>query len=255
MFRTISKFFTFLALSVAIAGCFGKNKQPEVQVEQPASELYQIAKDLEASGDYKATVKAYEEVERQHPKDPLAKQAIADIVDLAYSNMRYKDVVIYADNFLAFNPKHKLAPKVAYIKAQSYYEQIVDVGRDQGNTENALTALTDVILRYPDSVFALSARNKIDLTKDHIAGKHLDVGRFYLRQNAYQPALARFNIVVQDYSYSSQVPEALARMVEGYLALGLYDRAYAAGAILGHNHKNSRWYQYAYDLIQVYKPE
>ena len=243
---------TIAMLSLALVGCFGKKEDP-VQVELPAEELYQIAKEYEANGDYTEAVSAYEEVERQHPKNPLAKQAIADIVMLAYSNLRYLEVVTYADNFLTFNPEHELAPKIAYVKALSYYEQIVDVGRDQGNTAKALESLTEVILKYPDSVFALSARNKIELAKDHIAGKHLDVGRFYLFSDAYQPALARFAVVIDDYSYTSQVPEALARSVEAYLALGLYDRAYEMGAILGHNHVNSPWYAYTFDLLNAYK--
>ncbi len=252
MTKFVTKLLTVCALSFVLIGCFNKD-DPEVQVELPPEELYAIAENLKTTGDYEEAVKAYEEVERQHPKDPLAKQAIADIVMLAYENMRYLEVATYADNFLTFNPKHELAAKIAYVKAQSYYEQIVDVGRDQGNTAKALEALTDVILRYPDSVFALSARNKIELAEDHIAGKHLDVGRFYLFADAYQPAIARFAIVIQEYSYTSQVPEALARTVEAYLALGLYDRAYAAAAILGHNHPNSQWYEYAYNLIDAYK--
>ncbi len=229
--KSFGKILTLVVVSFVLVAC--GTEEPEVQVELPAEELYDIALQFQANGAYEEAIKAFEEVERQHPKHPLAKQAIADIVLLAYSNLRYLEVVSYADTFLTFNPQHELAPKIAYVKAQSYYEQIVDVGRDQGNTAKALESLTDVILKYPDSVFALSARNKIELAKDHIAGKHLDVGRFYLFENAYQPAIARFAVVIEEYSYTSQVPEALARTVEAYLALGLYDRAYETGLFWG----------------------
>lgn len=254
MTRKIFQFLTLCSLSLILSAC-GGDKDSTAQIRLPAEKLYEIALQTRATGDYKATVKAYEEVERQHPRHELAKKSIAGIVEIAYDTVHYDDVILYADSFLSFNPKHALSPKVAYTKALSYYEQIVDVGRDQGNTDDAIQALTDVILRYPNSTYALSARNKIKLATDHIAGKHLDVGRFYLRQNNYQPALARFQVVISEYSQTSQVPEALARTVEAWLALGMYDRAYASGVILGYNHANSPWYKYAYDLLQEYAPK
>ena len=252
MLKKLYKLLCVMLLSVVITAC--GNGNPEKQVEKPAQELYETAINLrDNDADYTDVIKAFEEVERQHPQSEYAKKAIAEAAIFSYSYLEYSDAILFAGNFLSYNPNHKLAPKITYIRALSYYEQISDIGRDQGNTNKALEALNDIILTYPNTKYAINAKYKLDLAYDHLAGKELSVGRFYQKNSEYQAAIARFNNVVKLYSETSQTPEALARLVETYLALGLYDQAHANGAILGHNHPNNKWYKYAYNLLQKYK--
>ncbi len=252
MLKKLYKLLSVMLLAVVITAC--GNNEPEEQIEKPAKELYEIAINLrDNDADYKDVIKALEEIERQHPQSEYAKKAIAEAVFFSYEYLEYSDAILFAGNFLAYNSNHKIAPKVAYIRALSYYEQISDIGRDQGNTDKAFEALNDIILTYPNTKYAINAKYKIDLANDHLAGKELSVGRFYQKNSEYQAAIARFNNVVKLYSETSQTPEALARLVETYIALGLYDQAYANGAILGHNHPNNKWYKYAYKLLQEYK--
>ena len=251
MLKTISKLFVVFCLAILITACSG---EPEKQVELPAKKLYEIAKQLENEGEtYKNVSKAFSEVERQHPQSEYAKKAIIDLVVYAYETLNYDDAILNAENFLNYNPNHEQSAKIMYIRALSYYEQIVDIGRDQGNTTKALQSLNDVIISFPNSNYAINAKYKIDLARDHLAGKELDVGRFYQKNGDYQAAISRFTNVINQYSETSQTPEALARLVETYLKLGLYDQAYKYGAILGYNHQGSDWYQYAYDLLQKHK--
>ncbi len=246
------KNFTILATLIILSACGSSVK--EVQIEKPAKVLYEEATTLANQGaDRKKVFSAYEEVERQHPQSDYAKKANADLIFYAYNNLVYDRVLSSAQSFIADNPSHKSTPKIHYLMALSYYEQIVDAGRDQSNTKKALETLHDIILAYPDSNFAISAKNKIDLTNDHLASKELSVGRFYQNNKDYQAALGRFQIVVNKYSQTSQTPEALARIVETYLALGLYEQAFKSGTVLGHNHPNSTWYAYSYKLLQKYK--
>ena len=136
-----------------------------------------------------------------------------------------------------------------YLKAMSLYDQITDVGRDQSNTEQALTALQDVIQRFPNTAYARDASLKVDLTLDHLAGKEMTVGRYYLRQQDYIGAINRFRTVVERYQKTSQIAEALERLTEAYYALGVYNEAKTAAAVLGANYPGSPWYQDAYNLL------
>ena len=228
--------------------------EAEIQVEKPAEVLYQEATALANSGaSSKDVFSAYEEVERQHPQSALARTAIADLIVFAYDNLKYGKAVQSAQNFLANNPSHKLTPKIHYILALSYYEQIVDSERDQSNTAKAMETLNDIIFTYPNTDYAISAKYKIDLARDHLAAKELAVGRYYQSSENYQAAIIRFNHVVDKFSTTSQTPEALARLVETYLALGLYDQAHKIGAVLGYNHRGNKWYKHAYTLLNAYK--
>ena len=250
--KKLIKSIIILSAFTLLSAC-GEN-EAEVQVEKPAKVLYQEAKALADSGSNASDVfNAYEEVERQHPQSVYAKKAISDLVEYAYDDLRYKKAIAAAKDYLANNPSQKNTPKIHYILALSYYEQIVDTRRDQSNTTKALETLNDIIISYPNSVYAIDAKSKIDLTVDHLAAKELSVGRFYQKSENYQAALVRFTNVVKNYSKTSQVPEALARLTETYLALGLYDQAYEVASVLGHNHANNTWYKYTYNLIKTHK--
>jgi outer membrane protein assembly factor BamD len=161
----------------------------------------------------------------------------------------YEDSRAAADRYLAFYPADVDAPYAQFLIALSYYDQIVDIGRDQANTFEALQEMRDIIERYPDSEYAASAQLKFELALDHLAGKEMEVGRFYLGRGHYTAAINRFRVVVEDYQTTTHTPEALHRLVEAYLSLGLVAEAQTAGAILGYNFQGSEWYADSYRLL------
>jgi outer membrane protein assembly factor BamD len=169
-----------------------------------------------------------------------------------YQANHYAEAISTADEYISLHPGSHEVAYAFYLKAISLYEQIVDVGRDQSNTEDALTALQDVVQRFPDTEYARDATLKIDLTLDHLAGKEMAVGRYYLYQGNYIGAINRFRTVVEQYQKTTQIAEALERLTEAYYAMGLYDEAKSAAAVLGHNYPGSPWYQDAYNLLQTH---
>ena len=166
-----------------------------------------------------------------------------------YREERYDDALNAIDRFLSLHPGHASAPYAYYLRALCHYEQIADVTRDQKNTELALSALSEVVRRYPESSYARDAQLKIDLTNDHLAGKDMEIGRFYLKRGEYQAAINRFRRVIERYQTTTHVPEALHRLTETYLALGIVDEAQTAAAVLGHNYPGSEWYADSYLLL------
>jgi len=167
-----------------------------------------------------------------------------------YQGNDYEEAVTALDQFIALHPGNKDIPYAYYLKAMCHYERIRDVGRDQEFTNNAVETLTDVVRRYPNTEYARDARLKLDLTYDHLAGKEMYIGRFYLKQNKHIAAINRFKKVINDYQTTSHVPEALHRLTEAYLELGIIEEARAAAAVLGYNYPGSRWYQDSYKLFE-----
>jgi outer membrane protein assembly factor BamD len=167
----------------------------------------------------------------------------------SYTAGNYPAARASAGRYLDLYPADKDAPYAQHLIALTYYDNIVDVGRDQATTERALTALREVVNRYPESEFARDAQLKIDLTLDHLAGKEMTVGRYYLKRGHYPAAINRFRVVVDKYQTTSQTPEALHRIVEANLAMGLEEEALAAAAVLGHNYPGSEWYANSYELL------
>ena len=167
-----------------------------------------------------------------------------------YQANKYTDAISTADQYISLHPGSKEVAYAFYLKAISLYEQIVDVGRDQTNTEAALVALQDVVQRFPDSEYARDATLKIDLTLDHLAGKEMEVGRYYLYEGDYIGAINRFRVVVEQYQRTAQIAEALERLTEAYYALGIDKEAQTAAAVLGANYPGSPWYQDAYTLLK-----
>ncbi|MDE4060264.1 outer membrane protein assembly factor BamD [Phaeobacter gallaeciensis] len=191
----------------------------------------------------------FSEIERLYPYSEWAKQAL---IMQAFSYHRAKDYEnsrAAAQRFIDFYPTDEDAAYAQYLLALSFYDQIDEVGRDQGLTFQALQALRTVIEVYPDSEYANSAILKFDLAFDHLAGKEMEIGRYYLRHKHYTSAINRFRVVVEDFQTTSHTPEALHRLVEAYLSLGLVDEAQTAGAILGHNYQSTEWYQDSYKLL------
>lgn len=211
--------------------------------------LYNLAADSLERGLYSRAAVMFDEVERQHPYSAWARRSQLQAAYANYMSNKYDDAILAAERFLQLHPGNKDADYAYYLIAISHYEQIVGVERDQAKTQNALNALTEVLRRFPSSEYAQDAKLKLDLTNDHLAGKDMSVGRFYLRQNAYLAATKRFRNVVENYQTTSHVPEAMHRLVETYLAMGVEAEARRVAAVLGHNYPGSRWYKYSFDLL------
>jgi outer membrane protein assembly factor BamD len=194
-------------------------------------------------------VEYFQEVERQHPYSEWSRRAILMQAFAHYQANNYDEAIGDADRFISLYPGNQAAAYAHYLKAVCYFEQIVDVGRDQAATGQALDNLREVTSRYPHTEYALDARLKIDMVNDQLAGKEMTIGRWYLRQSDTLAAIGRFKTVVERYQTTSHAPEALYRLVEAYLTLGLLDEAKKDGAVLGYNYPGDQWYRDAYDLL------
>ena len=235
------------AALLALAACGQSNK--DVYIERPVEQLYNEGVDALAAERFISAARAFDEVERQHPYSTWATKAQLMAAYAHYQNNKYDDALIAVERFIQLNPSNRDVGYAYYLKALCYYEQITDVQRDARMTELALRALEEVVGRFPDSAFARDARLKIDLTNDHLAGKEMEVGRFYQRRGQPVGAINRFRNVIDRYQTTSHVPEALHRLVESYLALGLRDEAAKTAAVLGHNYPGSDWYRDSYALV------
>lgn len=234
---------------MALSGCAGGEDDETAYVERPVEELYNSALDLLQEGDYQAAAAGFEEVERQHPYSQWATRAELMAAFSFYQANMYDDAVAAAERFIELHPGNESVAYAYYLIGISHYEQISDVGRDQKMTELALAAFDDLIGRFPDSRYARDASLKADLARDHLAGKEMEIGRYYLSQGKYVAAINRFRSVVERYQTTTHVPEALHRLTEAYLALGVEDEAKRAAAVLGHNFPASEWYRDSYLLM------
>jgi outer membrane protein assembly factor BamD len=235
------------AFLLALTAC-GSDTEEEY-VERPVEELYNEGLDSLHAGENDDAALFFDEVERQHPYSTWATRAQLMAAYAHYREARYDDALNAIDRFLSLHPGHQSAPYAYYLRGLCYYEQIADVTRDQKNTELALGALSEVVRRYPGTGYARDAQLKIDLTYDHLAGKDMEIGRFYLTRGEYQAAINRFRRVIEQYQTTTHVPEALHRLTEAYLALGIVDEAQTAAAVLGHNYPGSEWYADSYLLL------
>ena len=246
-------------LGTGLSGCQSdadlakRNQIPD----EPAEALYNQGMAALQAGNISDATRFLEEVETQHPYSAIAPQAQIMDAYAYYRGNRYDEAIGAIDHFLDLHPGNKDAPYAYYLKALCYYEQIEDVRRDQKTTEQALAALQEVVDRFPNTSYARDAALKIDLTRDHLAGKDMEIGRWYEDQLQYLAAINRFRSVVEKYQTTSHVPEALERLTECYLALGVTDEAQTAAAVLGYNYPGSSWYQVSYDLLKAknLKPE
>jgi outer membrane protein assembly factor BamD len=221
----------------------------DVYVERPVETLYNTAMDQLLSGDYKTAGKTFDAVDQQHPYSVWATKAQLMIAYVLYEDKRYDESIVAADRFIQLHPGHRDVAYAYYLKALDYYIQIVDVERDQRVTQQALDALAEVARRFPDSTYARDAKLKMDLARDHLAGKEMEIGRYYLKRGEYLAAMNRFKRVVDNFQTTTHVPEALERLVECDLALGLNTEAKENAAVLGYNYPGSHWYGDAYALM------
>jgi outer membrane protein assembly factor BamD len=240
-----------VASSLVITACSGNRERRRrlVYEERPVELLYaQGARRLDQRrwDDAKAY---FDEVERQHPYSEWSRRAILMSLYANYQSNDYEDAIAAADRFISLYPGNTQVPYAYYMRAIAYYEQMSDVGRDQAATAQAQAALREVITRFPNSEYAADARLKLDTVNDQLAGKEMAVGRYYLRQNQPLAAIGRFKSVVDRYQTTTHTPEALYRLVEAYLTLGLTEEAKRNGAVLGHNFPGDPWYADAYALL------
>jgi len=244
-----------LSLTAGCAMLGGGNKPRETgYVARDAESLYAAAKARLDQGDIATAAALFDEVERQHPYSPWARRAQLMSAFSYYLRKDYNKSIESAQRFISIHPGNKDAPYAYYLVALSYYEQIADVDRDQKITQQALTALEDVQRRFPDSAYASDARLKIDLVNDHLAGKEMQIGRFYQRTGQWLASEIRFRNVVEKYQTTSHAPEALYRLTESSLALGIPTEAKKYAAVLGANYPGNEWYQRAYRLMQEHAP-
>jgi outer membrane protein assembly factor BamD len=235
--------------ALLLTGCADDEQMAANYVERPIEQIYSDGWILINRQDWLNAGRQFDEVERQHPYSVWARRAVLMSAYCYYQGNRYDEAMDAAGRFIQLHPGNKDVPYAYYLKAVSLYEQIGDVERDQGKTEDALTALQDLIQRFPDTEYARDARLKVDLTRDHLAGREMTVGRFYLRQGEYIAAINRFRAVVDKYQTTTHAPEALERLTEAYLALGVVKEAQTSAAVLGYNYPGSRWYMDAYALL------
>jgi len=237
----------------ALAGCAGQKTQEESLDAMTAEQIYKRGElELENKKAKKDSALTYfQEVERLYPYSEWAKRALIMQAFTLHKYKKYEEARIAAQRYLDFYPGEEDAAYAAFLLALSYYDQIDEVGRDQGLTYQALQALRVVIEQYPDSEYAKSATLKFDMAFDHLAAKDMEIGRYYLKRGNYTAAINRFRSVVQDFQTTSQTAEALHRLVECYLALGLTDEAQTAGAILGYNYQSSPFYDDSFRLLKA----
>ena len=250
-FRRTGRALAAAALCLMLSACslFGGEEDEPQYVERPVQDLYNAAMDAMLIGDNFEAARLFDEVERQHPYSTWAAKAQLMAAFANYQDNKYDEAINALDRFIQLHPGHKDIAYAHYLRAISYYEQISDVGRDQKMTRLALQALEDVVRRFPESRYSRDATLKLDLARDHLAGKHMAIGRFYLSQNEQLAAINRFRTVIKDYQTTTHVPEAMHRLVEAYLVLGVTEEAQATAAVLGHNYPGSAWYADSYVLL------
>jgi outer membrane protein assembly factor BamD len=237
---------TLAAAALALAAC---STPKDTYVERPVDELYNTAMDELQDDNFTKAVHDFEETDRQHPYSVWATKAQLMSAYALYQQGKYDESIIACDRFIQLHPGHRDVAYAYYLKALDYYIQIADVGRDQRTTQQALNALGEVTRRFPGTKYARDAHLKMDLARDHLAGKEMDIGRWYETQHDYLAAINRFKRVVDEYQTTTHVPEALERLTECYLAIGLVEEARRTAAVLGYNYPGSEWYADTYKLV------
>lgn len=237
-----------LSMIIGLGGCSTDDKNANY-VEKPVDELYNRGVDQLETKKYVDAALTFEEVERQHPYSVWATKAQIMAAYGYYKTNNYDQAVASLDRFIQLHPTNKDVGYAYYLRGLTYYEQISDVSRDQQMTKLALESLNEVVTRFPQSKFARDAKFKMELTYDHLAGKEMVIGRYYHNQHQYLAAINRFRAVIDQYQTTTHVPEALHRLTEAYLALGLNDEARKTASVLGHNFPGSEWYLDSYELL------
>ena len=235
-------------IAVKLGACADKDA---IVPDQPAEKLYNEGVYLlNERKEYKDAAKKFEEVERQHPYSEWARKALIMATYSYYSSAQYEEAITAAQRYITLHPGNPDAAYAQYLIGASYYDQIPDVTRDQSRTEKAITALDEVQRKYPSSEYAMAARKKLEFARDQLAAKEMNIGREQLSKKSYIGAINRFKVVVTRYQTTRHVEEALERLTECYMTLGIVSEAQTAAAVLGHNFPDSQWYKDAYKLVK-----
>jgi outer membrane protein assembly factor BamD len=250
--RALAASLAIVLMAASLAGCSLFNKDEDFVPDDPADRLYNEGLFLlNTQQDYKAAAKKFDEVDRQNPYSDWARKALLMSAYAYYQSELYDDCINAAKRYVTLHPGSPDAAYAQYLIGSSYYDQIVDVSRDQTRADKAIDALEEVVRKYPDSEYATSAKKKVSMARDQLAGKEMDIGRFYMNKRDFIGAINRFKVVVTQYQTSRHVEEALMRLSEAYVSLGLIDEAQTAAAVLGHNFPDSPWYKDAYTLVKT----
>jgi len=234
----------------ALPACswFGKE---EIIPDDPADKLYNEGLFLlNDKHDFKKAAKRFEEVDRQHPYSEWPRKALLMSAYAHYQALEYEDTITAAKRYVTLHPGSQDAPYAQFLIASSYFDQIPDTSRDQERTRKAMEALDEVVRKYPNTEYASAAKKKIEFARDQLAGKEMDTARFYQRRRNYIAAINRFKVVITQYQTTRHVEEALMRLTETYMSLGIVNEAQTAAAVLGHNFPDSPWYKDAYALVK-----
>ena len=246
-----ARLLAFVVCLAPLGACSFFDKDKVVIPDQPAEKIYNEALYLlNQEKNYKAAAKRFEEVDRQHPYSEWSRKALLLSAYAHYEARAYDEAIAAGRRYVTLHPATPDAAYAQFIVGSAYYDQIPDVSRDQSGTERAISTLEEVIRKYPNTEYAISAKRKLDVGRDQMAGKEMSVGRYYQEKRDFTAAINRFKVVVTQYQTTRHVEEALMRLAESYMALGIVEEAQTAAAVLGHNFPDSRWYRDAYSLVK-----
>ena len=257
LFRSNPLVIIALSVGIVLTSCDTVSLPGITEAEEQAAygdrsveALYNSAMDKLETGWHQSATELFDELERQHPYSAWATKAQLMAAYSNYQQGSYDEAIIDLDRFIELHPGHRDIGYAYYLKAISFYEQISDVGRDQKMTRLALTSLQDIVKRFPGTSFARDARLKLEMTFDHLAGKEMEVGRYYMDRGEFLASFNRFKQVIEEFQTTTHVPEALHRLTEAYLALGVTEEAQMSTAVLGYNFPGSKWYEASYKLLE-----
>jgi outer membrane protein assembly factor BamD len=252
--RNLAQVLALALLLVPVAACSSLDffsKKDDTLAEDSADKIYNEGLYfLNEKKEYKEAIKRFDEVDRQHPYSEFARKALIMSAFSAYEAKNYDDCITTAKRYLALHPGTPDAAYAQYLIGSADFERLPDATRDQARTEKAIASLEEVVRKYPNTEYAVSAKRKIDVARDQLAGKEMTVGRYYMENRNFTGAINRFKVVVTQYQTTRHVEEALMRLTEAYMSLGIVGEAQTAAALLGHNFPDSRWYQDAYKLVK-----
>ena len=235
-----------------ITDMFGSKDDDSAVIEEPADKLYNEGLYLlNDKREYKSAAKKFEEVDRQHPYSDWARKSLIMSAFAYYEGGDYDESINAAKRYVTLHPGSPDAAYAQFLIGSSYFDRIPDISRDQDRTEKAVAELEEVVRKFPNTEYAISAKKKIDIARDQLAGKEVDIGRWYMQKKDYTGAINRFKVVVTRYQTTRHVEEALMRLTEAYMTLGIVDEAQTSAAVLGHNFPDSPWYQDAYNLVKA----
>ena len=247
----LTRFCGLVVLAAALGACALFDKD-NVAPDEPADKLYNEGLYLlNQKKDAKDAAKKFEEVDRQHPYSEWARKALIMSAYAYYQSSQYDECINAARRYITLHPGSPDSAYAQFLIGSSYFDQIPEISRDQGRTEKAVENFEEVIRKYPTSEYAVAAKRKIEMARDQLAGKEMEIGRWHLQRREYTGAINRFKVVVTRYQRTRHVEEALMRLTESYMALGIVDEAQTSAAVLGHNFPDSRWYKDAYALMQA----